>query len=249
MRERSSGATVFRQVRPAAYGLPRAIRSRMEPSSQGTSRLLRQSRSQHRRRVHRRSRLRVDRRSSAGSEWICGQQHGGPKAGCSRRARSHCREEGDRHRLWSGSLDSNVAPPRRDICSGGRHVRVSAKSVAQFTPHVTRANIMAIPEEHPEWVGAFDFANFWGVAMCTHDPLRAFLSAAFTVRPGCDVPVCLRASRNSRDAVDQYAAQILSQSLVGRRAAPLSQSGLRAKVAVTDFARRQLEESGTKHPC
>jgi SAM-dependent methyltransferase len=58
------------------------------------------------------------------------------------------------------------------------------KSVAHFTPHVTRANIMAIPEEHPEWVGAFDFANFWGVAMCTHDPLRAFLSAAFTVRPG-----------------------------------------------------------------
>lgn len=58
------------------------------------------------------------------------------------------------------------------------------KSVAQFTPHVTRADIMTIPKEHPEWVGAFDFANFWGVAMCTHDPLRAFLSAASTVKPG-----------------------------------------------------------------
>jgi len=33
-------------------------------------------------------------------------------------------------------------------------------------------------------VGAFDLANFWGVAMCMHDPLQAFLSAASTVKPG-----------------------------------------------------------------
>jgi hypothetical protein len=43
---------------------------------------------------------------------------------------------------------------------------------------------MDIPGAHPEWVGGYDFANFWGVAMCTHDPLAAFLSAASTVRPG-----------------------------------------------------------------
>jgi SAM-dependent methyltransferase len=58
------------------------------------------------------------------------------------------------------------------------------RSVARFNPHVARVNIMEIPQTHPEWVGAFDFANFWGVAMCTHDPLQAFLSAASTVKPG-----------------------------------------------------------------
>lgn len=58
------------------------------------------------------------------------------------------------------------------------------RSVARFNPNVARVNIMEIPQTHPEWVGAFDFANFWGVAMCTHDPLRAFLSAASTVKPG-----------------------------------------------------------------
>jgi len=57
-------------------------------------------------------------------------------------------------------------------------------SVARFNPNVARANILEIPREHPEWVARFDFANFWGVAMCTHDPLKAFLSAAATVKPG-----------------------------------------------------------------
>jgi SAM-dependent methyltransferase len=57
-------------------------------------------------------------------------------------------------------------------------------SVARFNPNVSRENIMEIPQHHPEWVGAFDFANCWGVAMCTHDPLKAFLSAASTVKRG-----------------------------------------------------------------
>ena len=58
------------------------------------------------------------------------------------------------------------------------------KSVARFNPLAARADIMEIPREHPEWVEAFDFANCWGVAMCTHDPLKTFLSAAATVKPG-----------------------------------------------------------------
>ncbi len=66
-------------------------------------------------------------------------------------------------------------------------IDVSASALAstsRFNPNTHKANIMNIPEEHPEWVGKFDFANFWGVAMCTHDPLKAFLSAASTVKPG-----------------------------------------------------------------
>jgi hypothetical protein len=58
------------------------------------------------------------------------------------------------------------------------------ESVSRFNPNSQRANVMAIPEEHPEWIGKFDFANLWGVAMHTHDPLKAFLSAASTVTPG-----------------------------------------------------------------
>jgi SAM-dependent methyltransferase len=58
------------------------------------------------------------------------------------------------------------------------------RSVARFNPNVLKADIMTIPEGHPELVGQFDFANFWGVGMLTHDPLQAFMSAASTVRPG-----------------------------------------------------------------
>lgn len=57
-------------------------------------------------------------------------------------------------------------------------------SVSRFNPNVLRADIMRLREEHPELVGRFDFANFWGVAMLTHDPRQAFMSAASTVRPG-----------------------------------------------------------------
>lgn len=57
-------------------------------------------------------------------------------------------------------------------------------SVSRFNPNVLSADIMSLPEQHPELVGRFDFANFWGVGMLTHDPRQAFLSAASTVRPG-----------------------------------------------------------------
>lgn len=57
-------------------------------------------------------------------------------------------------------------------------------STRQFNPNVLRANIMTLPEEHPELAGQFDFANLWGVAMCTHDPKAAFESAAAMVAPG-----------------------------------------------------------------
>ena len=57
-------------------------------------------------------------------------------------------------------------------------------SVKRFNPNILRADIMRLPEEHPELVSQYDFANFWGVAMCTHDPQKAFMSAASTVKPG-----------------------------------------------------------------
>jgi SAM-dependent methyltransferase len=58
------------------------------------------------------------------------------------------------------------------------------KSVARFNANVRPVDVMTIPDEQPDLVERFDFANFWGVAMCTHDPLKAFLSAASTVKPG-----------------------------------------------------------------
>jgi SAM-dependent methyltransferase len=56
--------------------------------------------------------------------------------------------------------------------------------VQKFNHEVLKADITEIPSQHPELVGEFDFANLWGVAMSTHDPLKAFLSAAATVKPG-----------------------------------------------------------------
>ncbi len=58
------------------------------------------------------------------------------------------------------------------------------KSVSRFNDKVVRANIMNLPQEHPELVGKFDFGNFWGVAMCTHDPRKAFMSGASLIKPG-----------------------------------------------------------------
>ncbi len=57
-------------------------------------------------------------------------------------------------------------------------------STSQFNPNVLRANILKLRDEHPELVGQFDFANLWGVAMCTHDPKEAFASAAAMVKDG-----------------------------------------------------------------
>lgn len=58
------------------------------------------------------------------------------------------------------------------------------KSTSRFNSNTLRTNIMELPVNHPELEGQFDFVNFWGVAMCTHDPKKAFESAAFTVKPG-----------------------------------------------------------------
>jgi SAM-dependent methyltransferase len=57
-------------------------------------------------------------------------------------------------------------------------------STRRFNPNALKADILKLPEQHPELGGQFDFANLWGVAMCTHDPRKAFASAAFTVKPG-----------------------------------------------------------------
>jgi SAM-dependent methyltransferase len=57
-------------------------------------------------------------------------------------------------------------------------------SVSEFNDHVMQADIMDLHTQHPELQGAFDFACFWGVAMCTHNPRRAFLNAAATVKAG-----------------------------------------------------------------
>jgi len=56
--------------------------------------------------------------------------------------------------------------------------------VRRFNPHVLQADVTELASQHPELVNRFDLANLWGVAMCTHDPLKTFLSAAATVKPG-----------------------------------------------------------------
>jgi SAM-dependent methyltransferase len=56
--------------------------------------------------------------------------------------------------------------------------------VRRFNQNVLRADVTEIPSEHPELINQFDFANLWGVAMCTHDPLKTFMSASATVKPG-----------------------------------------------------------------
>ncbi len=58
------------------------------------------------------------------------------------------------------------------------------EATRRFNPNTQYCDLMNMPEVHPEWVGTFDFVNFWGVAMCTHDPLKAFLSAAAMVKDG-----------------------------------------------------------------
>ncbi|PKK89576.1 MAG: hypothetical protein CVV64_13485 [Candidatus Wallbacteria bacterium HGW-Wallbacteria-1] len=57
------------------------------------------------------------------------------------------------------------------------------ENVSKFNSEFLRADIMKLTE-NPKLEGVFDFAIFWGVAMCTHDPLKAFRNAAYTVAPG-----------------------------------------------------------------
>jgi SAM-dependent methyltransferase len=58
------------------------------------------------------------------------------------------------------------------------------KSVSSFNRETMRLDIMKIQSAHPELVDQFDFANLWLVAQHTHDPSRAFMNAAPTVKPG-----------------------------------------------------------------
>lgn len=58
------------------------------------------------------------------------------------------------------------------------------QSVSRFNNLVYKADLLTLTEEHPEWKRRFDFANLWGVVMFAHDPLKAFLQAASTVKPG-----------------------------------------------------------------
>lgn len=58
------------------------------------------------------------------------------------------------------------------------------KSVSRFNDKVIRANIMELSKKHPELTNQFDFGNFWGVAMCTHNPPQAFTNAANLIKPG-----------------------------------------------------------------
>jgi len=57
-------------------------------------------------------------------------------------------------------------------------------NVKQFNPNVREVDVMRLREDHPDLMDRFDFANFWGVAMHTHDPRLAFMNAAATVRSG-----------------------------------------------------------------
>jgi SAM-dependent methyltransferase len=57
-------------------------------------------------------------------------------------------------------------------------------SVSRFNPNTREVDLMTLPEQHPDLVGAFDFTNCWGVVHHTHDPLKAFQVAAGTVAPG-----------------------------------------------------------------
>jgi SAM-dependent methyltransferase len=56
--------------------------------------------------------------------------------------------------------------------------------VSRFNQNTLRADVTNLPAEHRELLSQFDFANLWGVAMHTHDPLKTFLSASATVKPG-----------------------------------------------------------------
>jgi SAM-dependent methyltransferase len=101
-------------------------------------------------------------------------------------------------------LDPSLISGKRCIdigCGLGRWTRVMQKLGAKevlsvdmspsaiegtrkYNPQCLQTDIMRITEEHPDWIGAFDFANLWGVAMHTHDPRTAFFSAASTVKRG-----------------------------------------------------------------
>jgi SAM-dependent methyltransferase len=101
-------------------------------------------------------------------------------------------------------IDPDLIRDRKCIdigCGSGRWTRVmqaigaesvlsvdasesALESVSRFNPNKRRVDLMNLTKENPDLEAAFDFALLWGVAMCTHDPKRAFDNAASTVRTG-----------------------------------------------------------------
>ncbi|MBW2386201.1 MAG: class I SAM-dependent methyltransferase [Deltaproteobacteria bacterium] len=63
------------------------------------------------------------------------------------------------------------------------------ESVSRFNGNTRRVNLMNLTKENADLEAAFDFALLWGVAMCTHDPKRAFENAASTIRTGGSIYV------------------------------------------------------------
>lgn len=57
------------------------------------------------------------------------------------------------------------------------------ESTRRFNADVERLSIFEL-RDRTDLNSQFDFALCWGVVMCTHDPLAAFMNAAATVRPG-----------------------------------------------------------------
>jgi SAM-dependent methyltransferase len=57
------------------------------------------------------------------------------------------------------------------------------ESVKRFNQNAYQADLMKLTEQHPEWVGKFDFVMYWGVAQSTHDPWIAFSNVAAMVEP------------------------------------------------------------------
>ena len=66
------------------------------------------------------------------------------------------------------------------------------KSTMRFTPTIEKLDLFEIPERS-DLCGVFDFVLAWGVLMHTHDPKKAFESAAKAVKPGGAFYFCVYA--------------------------------------------------------
>jgi SAM-dependent methyltransferase len=66
------------------------------------------------------------------------------------------------------------------------------RSTNRFNRDTFRLDIFDIPAR-PDLQQAFDFTLCWGVVMCTHDPKRAYVNVAATVKPGGSLNVMVYA--------------------------------------------------------
>lgn len=122
-------------------------------------------------------------------------------------------------RVLDHPLDPALIRGKRCIdvgCGMGRWTRVMQKlgaaevlsldmsasaleSVSRFNPKTLSADVTRLTDDHPNLKSAFDFANLWGVAMCTHDPRHTFMQAASTVRQGGTLYLMVYAPRALHD--------------------------------------------------